>query len=359
MQGPASQPALVFITIFWSQCLHSLPMSTLSLRPVRHQISGFDLRNFFIFWSLCVHLSLSWSSLSLSLAWTATWSFCPAVLLSSHQLALASCCFWNQTQALHPRVQSFVIVWSPISPHPKPINSTLVPGTIRHHFLLPKMTFNVPYHLARDFPGGTRGKEPACQCRRHRRRSFNPWFRKIPWKRAWKPTQVFLLGKSHGQRSLVGYSPWGHKRVKHNWATKHVHMHSEPVKSLSHVWLFASPWTVAHQAPPPMGISRQEYWRGVPLPSPGDLPDPGTEPSSRSLQADALPYEPPGTFPHYLPINPVCLIIGKLLVILQKQFKYHFLSAFVKVWTHLSPLIISVSLQSTSPHITSSASSTV
>ena len=218
MQGPASQPALVFITIFWSQCLHSLPMSTLSLRPVRHQISGFDLRNFFIFWSLCVHLSLSWSSLSLSLAWTATWSFCPAVLLSSHQLALASCCFWNQTQALHPRVQSFVIVWSPISPHPKPINSTLVPGTIRHHFLLPKMTFNVPYHLARDFPGGTRGKEPACQCRRHRRRSFNPWFRKIPWKRAWKPTQVFLLGKSHGQRSLVGYSPWGHKRVRHNWA---------------------------------------------------------------------------------------------------------------------------------------------
>ena len=150
-------------------------MSTLSLRPVRHQISGFDLRNFFIFWSLlCVHLSLSWSSLSLSLAWTATWSFCPAVLLSSHQLALASCCFWNQTQALHPRVQSFVIVWSPISPHPKPINSTLVPGTIRHHFLLPKMTFNVPYHLARDFPGGTRGKEPACQCRRHRRQSFNP-----------------------------------------------------------------------------------------------------------------------------------------------------------------------------------------
>lgn len=142
MEVPASQPALVFITIFWSHCLHSLPISSLSLHPVIHQIPGFDQK--FIFWSLlCIHLSLSWSSLSLSLVWTATWCFCPAVLLPSHQLALASWCFWTQTQALHPRIQSFfVIVWSPISPHPNPINSTLVPGTIRHHFLLHKMTFN-------------------------------------------------------------------------------------------------------------------------------------------------------------------------------------------------------------------------
>ena len=66
------------------------------------------------------------------------------------------------------------------------------------------------------------------------------------------------------------------------------------VKLLSHARLFATPWTVAYQAPPSMGFSRQEYWSGVPLPSPGDLPDPGIEPGSPTLQADALPSEPPG-----------------------------------------------------------------
>ena len=65
-------------------------------------------------------------------------------------------------------------------------------------------------------------------------------------------------------------------------------------KSLSRVRFFATPWTVAHQAPPSMEFSRQEYWSGVPFPSPGDLPDPGIEPGSPALQADALPSEPPG-----------------------------------------------------------------
>ena len=64
------------------------------------------------------------------------------------------------------------------------------------------------------------------------------------------------------------------------------------VKSLSHVQLFATPWTVAHQAPLSMGFSRQEYWSGLPFPSPGDLPDPGIEPRSPALQADALTSEP-------------------------------------------------------------------
>ena len=66
------------------------------------------------------------------------------------------------------------------------------------------------------------------------------------------------------------------------------------MKSLSHVQLFATPWTVAYQAPPSMGFSRQEYWNGLPLPSPEDLPDPGIETGSPTLQADALPSEPPG-----------------------------------------------------------------
>ena len=66
------------------------------------------------------------------------------------------------------------------------------------------------------------------------------------------------------------------------------------MKLLSHVRLFATPWTVGHQAPPSMGFSRQEYWSGLPFPSPGDLPDPGIEPGSPALQADALTSEPPG-----------------------------------------------------------------
>ena len=57
------------------------------------------------------------------------------------------------------------------------------------------------------------------------------------------------------------------------------------VKSLSHVQLFATPWTVAYQAPPSMGFSRQEYWSGLPFPSPGNIPDPGVEPESLSSSA--------------------------------------------------------------------------
>ena len=66
------------------------------------------------------------------------------------------------------------------------------------------------------------------------------------------------------------------------------------VQSLSHVRLFATPWTVAHQAPPSMGFSRQGCWSGLPFPSPGDPPNPGIEPRSPTSQADALPSEPPG-----------------------------------------------------------------
>ena len=60
-------------------------------------------------------------------------------------------------------------------------------------------------------------KKTNCQCRRP---GFDPWVRKIPWRRKWQPSPVFLSGKSHGQRILVGYSPWGLKRVRHDLATK-------------------------------------------------------------------------------------------------------------------------------------------
>ena len=66
------------------------------------------------------------------------------------------------------------------------------------------------------------------------------------------------------------------------------------ITSHSHVRLFVTPWTVAYQASPSMGFSRQEYWSGLPFPSPGDLPNPGIEPGSPALEADALTSEPPG-----------------------------------------------------------------
>ena len=66
------------------------------------------------------------------------------------------------------------------------------------------------------------------------------------------------------------------------------------VKSFSRVQLFATPWTVAYQAPPSLGFSRQKYWSGFPFPSPGDLPNPGIKARSPALQADTLPSEPPG-----------------------------------------------------------------
>ena len=62
-------------------------------------------------------------------------------------------------------------------------------------------------YLDRYIPGGASGKEPTCQCRRCKRHGFNPWVRKIPWKRARQPTPVFLPGEFHGQRILVGYGP--------------------------------------------------------------------------------------------------------------------------------------------------------
>ena len=64
---------------------------------------------------------------------------------------------------------------------------------------------------SKGFPVGISGKEHACQCRRHKRLGLSPWIGKIPWRRVWQPTSIFLPGESHGHRSLVGYSPWGRK----------------------------------------------------------------------------------------------------------------------------------------------------
>ena len=76
-------------------------------------------------------------------------------------------------------------------------------------------------------PGGTSGKESACQCRTRKRPGFNHWVRKIPWRREWLPTPVFLPGGLHGQRSLAGYSPWGHEESD---TPEHMYLNRKKVK---------------------------------------------------------------------------------------------------------------------------------
>ena len=90
---------------------------------------------------------------------------------------------------------------------------------IRVEFYWKLIFFTILYVLYHPmgFPGGTRVKEPAYKYRRHKSREFNPRARKIPWRRTWQPTPVFLPGESHGQRSLAGSI--GSQRVRHNWLT--------------------------------------------------------------------------------------------------------------------------------------------
>ena len=84
----------------------------------------------------------------------------------------------------------------------------------------------------------------------------------------------------------------------------------DEMKLLSRVWLFATPWTVTYKAPLSTEFSRQEYWSGLPFPSPGDLPSPGIEPGSPALRADALPSEPPGKpIPGGGAISQICVLI--------------------------------------------------
>ena len=71
------------------------------------------------------------------------------------------------------------------------------------------------------FPCGLRGKEPSCQCRRLKRPRFSLWVEKIPWRRAWQPTPVFLSGEYHGQRSLEVYGPYNCKELDTTEVTWH------------------------------------------------------------------------------------------------------------------------------------------
>ena len=89
---------------------------------------------------------------------------------------------------------------------------------MRLYFFICKKIQLAHYHPIRGLPRWLSDKESTCQCRRHKRQEFNSWVGKIPWSRKWQPTPLFLPGKFNGQRSLVGYSPWGRKRVRYDWA---------------------------------------------------------------------------------------------------------------------------------------------
>ena len=159
-------------------------------------------------------------------------------------------------------------------------------------------------YVNRVFPGGASGKEPDCQCKRPKRCGFDPWVGKIPWRRAWQPTPVFLPGESHRQGNLAVYSPQVHTELDTTEETEHARTHAllrqEPFSvycysltayhrrivlcavtqlclSLSDTMDYGSPDSSVH------GVLRQEYWSGLPCSSPGDLPHPGIEPMSPAL----------------------------------------------------------------------------
>ena len=104
------------------------------------------------------------------------------------------------------------------------------------------------------FPGGPSGKESTCQFKRCKRHGFDPWVGKMPWRRKWQPTPVCLPGKFHGQRSLVGYSPWG---PKDSDTTEHTHTHTAPEPS----YLWKAPSSLQCRDPSDISQSMSQIYR--------------------------------------------------------------------------------------------------
>ena len=123
------------------------------------------------------------------------WCFAENILITKDRAGMSVCSLINSTEVSKPPRQSHSCIWKDKGREKR---------VLRYELQLPTWLS---------------GKESACQCRRCR---FNPWVRKIPWRRKWQPTPVFLPGESHGQRSRAGYSPWG-CRVGYDWA----HMHAQ------------------------------------------------------------------------------------------------------------------------------------
>ena len=109
------------------------------------------------------------------------------------------------------------------------------------------------------------GKESSCPCRRCRWLRFNLWVREIPWRRKWQPTPVFLPGKSHWQRSLVGHSPWGHKELDMTyWLSSHDPLSTsvDPPNNTGgaglQLWLFA--WSICMHKQWSSEVKCADFW---------------------------------------------------------------------------------------------------
>ena len=127
---------------------------------------------------------------------------------------------------------------------------------------------------------------------------LNPWTRKIPWSRKWQLTPIFLTGKSHGQRSLVGYSPWGHKIVGHNLATKQ-QIHTNTVSPL-HMTLQVANFQRCNCAT--TQISLDHFFKSVDRTESGEEPKPVR---STSGMSEIAPCPPPllADYPSALPAS--------------------------------------------------------
>ena len=140
-----------------------------------------------------------------------------------------------------------------------------------------------PY-FTQGFPGGTSGKEPTCQCRRCRRCGFHLWVGEGPLEK----------GTATHSSILAWRIPWIEKPGELHAMTQHASSYHGGGLVPKLCLILATPWTVAHQVPLFIGFFRQEYQSELPFSFPGDLPDPGIEPRSPGLKADALLTEPPG-----------------------------------------------------------------
>ena len=116
--------------------------------------------------------------------------------------------------------------------------------------------------------GDARSKEAVCQCRRRKRLRFDPWVRRIPWRRKWQPTLVFLSEKSCGQRSLAGYSPWGRKELDTTEVTQHTwRKELDTTEVTQHTWckeldtteVTQHTWMVPHRHHQ-LRLPRQRLW---------------------------------------------------------------------------------------------------
>ena len=121
------------------------------------------------------------------------------------------------------------------------------------------------------------------------RTNCNPWRQTGHMPQVWPiRTSVFPASEKDTWPKWANEAPeWNHGEkvclLRLGWGREQCRAMAKWVKSLSHIRLFATPWTIAYQVPPSMGFSRQEYWSGLPFPSPGDLPYAGIEPRSPTL----------------------------------------------------------------------------